>query len=183
MTETLGTLALNPCQTEEDLEKGATVLPHLRVKIRENEICVKGKSLFHSYLPSSEEPGSSKWHSTGDRGTLDAEGRLHLSGRLDKLIITGGEKVDPQVVEHSLLSHPQVTEALVIGQQDPHWGQQVIAFVKAKEAIIETQALRFYLKTMLPAYMIPKRIVIVEALPIRSNGKIDHKKVAQLAGC
>ena len=69
------------------------------------------------------------WFPTGDHGQLDGDGRLRVDGRLDDLIITGGENVWPQAVEQVLAAAPSVAEVAVVGRPDPEWGQQVVALV------------------------------------------------------
>ena len=75
------------------------------------------------------------WLHTGDRGRLDADGLLHVHGRLKELIVTGGENVAPLEVEQALLAHPAVADAGVAGLPDPEWGEAVTAFVVLSEPV------------------------------------------------
>ncbi len=69
------------------------------------------------------------WYFTGDMGYLDAEGELYVSGRVDDMIITGGENVHPVEVEEALARHPLVRDVAVVGEPDERWGERVVAFV------------------------------------------------------
>src|SRR6185312_14481712 len=70
------------------------------------------------------------WYFTGDTGYVDADGDLFVTGRVDDMIITGGENVSPGEIESVLSLHPAVAEAAVVGLPDPRWGQRIAAFVK-----------------------------------------------------
>lgn len=123
------------------------------------------------------EPRTNPWWNTDDAGWIDAEGRLHLVGRIDGMIITGGEKVDPRRVEAALLDHPQVNEALVLGRDDAEWGQRVVAFYTG---MAKPPELRVLLADRLPAYMMPKQMLAVPYLPLDERGKPDHPRINQL---
>ena len=82
------------------------------------------------------------WLHTGDLGRLDADGRLHVLGRLKELIVTGGENVAPLEVEQALLGHPAVADAGVAGLPDPEWGEAVTAFVVLREPADAERAAR-----------------------------------------
>ena len=74
------------------------------------------------------------WYFTGDTGYFDAEGDLFVTGRVDDMIISGGEKVSPGDIESVLSLHPAVAEVAVAGLPDVRWGQRVTAFVKRAAA-------------------------------------------------
>src|SRR5438477_8388514 len=72
------------------------------------------------------------WYFTGDTGYFDADGDLFVTGRVDDMIITGGENVSPVEVESCLSRHPAVLEVAVVGLADERWGKIVVAFVKRR---------------------------------------------------
>jgi O-succinylbenzoic acid--CoA ligase len=114
---------------------------------------------------------------TGDLGELDAEGNLRVIGRKSELIISGGENVAPSEVEDALCEHPAVIEAGVFGSPDPQWGEAVHAHVVLR-APVSTEALREHCVARLAPFKVPKRIVVVEALPRTASGKLRRRELA-----
>lgn len=114
------------------------------------------------------------WYFTGDLGYLDDEGELFLTGRIDDLIITGGENVYPAEVEAVLEAHPGVREVAVVGLPDDRWGQVVTAFVVPRSPDLCPQELdRFCLASAdLARFKRPRRYVFVESLPRSPAGKL-----------
>lgn len=124
-----------------------------------------------------------RWHRTGDVGRLDEAGRLHVVGRVDDLIVTGGEKVSPAAVERALASHPGVREVVVVGVPDPEWGQRVVAVVVPADAAPPVLAeLRTHAATALAPYALPRQLVLVDELPLLASGKPDRARLTSLAG-
>jgi len=109
------------------------------------------------------------WLHTGDRGSLTRDGRLEVQGRMDDLIVTGGENVAAQEVEAVLLAHPGVSDAAVIGVEDAEWGRAVTAFVVATATVPDIDA---HVRAHLPGFKAPKRIIQVEELPRTASGKV-----------
>ncbi len=120
------------------------------------------------------------WLHTGDLGTLDAEGNLHLIGRKADTIISGGENVAPAEVEAVLEAHPQVCEAAVVGRSDPRWGEAVTAIVVPREgAQPDPQRLREHCAQRLAAYKVPKQVVLIAGpLPRTRSGKLLRRQLA-----
>lgn len=115
-----------------------------------------------------------RWHRTSDLGRLDPGGRLHVLGRADDVIITGGENVEPGAVELALASHPGVREVVVIGVPDAEWGQRVVAVVVPSGAAPDLPGLRTHAGSTLPPYALPRRLVLVEQIPLLASGKPDR---------
>jgi O-succinylbenzoic acid--CoA ligase len=124
---------------------------------------------------------------TQDLGHGDELGRVHIEGRVDDVIISGGEKVLPGEIEARLELHPAVIEAAVVGRADPSWGVRPVAFVvlaksdeieqaadatKASEAL--TQQLLAHCRAGLPGYKVPDAFVSIDALPRTENGKLQR---------
>jgi O-succinylbenzoic acid--CoA ligase len=100
------------------------------------------------------------WFLTSDEGVVE-DGRLKVLGRLDSVIVTGGEKVDPREVAECLLHHPDVREARVFGAPDADWGQRVEAAVRISAgSSIRDEDLAAFVREHLPGYMVPKRIEV-----------------------
>jgi 2-furoate---CoA ligase len=114
------------------------------------------------------------WYFTGDMGHLDADGELHLSGRVDDMIISGGENIHPVEVEEVLARHPDVRDVAVVGEPDPRWGERVVAFVVAASPALTAEALDRYCRESpaLASFKRPRRVVFVESIPKTASGKI-----------
>ena len=113
------------------------------------------------------------WYHTGDAAVQDAAGRVRLAGRLDDLIRSGGESIQPDEVEHTLASHPDVSEAAVVGAPDPHWGQVVVACVVGKNGSLDTAELdRWCRESRLADFKRPRLYAFVDVLPRGPGGKL-----------
>ena len=131
--------------------------------------------------------GTRRVLATSDRGRLHPDGRLEVLGRLDDVIITGGVKVEPRHVEEALTGIDGVAEACVVGLSDEQWGSTVVAAVvlePGRQAGGPTRwygaALREAARARLDGAHAPKRVVVLEALPLRPSGKVDRRAVARL---
>ena len=132
-----------------------------------------------------------RWFRTDDVGHCDDGGRWHVDGRIDDLITTGGLKVAPRLVEEALTTLPGIAEAVVVGTPDDQWGQVVSAAVVPTGQIGETGEtedrgdaaptvtdLREQLRGILPAHALPRRLLVLTAIPLRGPGKPDRVAVA-----
>jgi 2-furoate---CoA ligase len=117
------------------------------------------------------------WYFTGDTGLIDADGDLFVTGRVDDLIITGGENVSPVEIESCLSLHPGVAEVAVAGLPDERWGKIVCAFVKRRVAV-EVNALDALCRNSgLADFKRPRRYVFVEEIPKSPIGKLLRRKL------
>ncbi len=114
------------------------------------------------------------WYFTGDMGYLDADGELYVSGRVDDMIISGGENIHPVEVEEALARHPGVADVAVIGEPDERWGERVVAFVVARDAALTADALDAFCRESphLASFKRPRRVVFVSDIPKTASGKI-----------
>jgi O-succinylbenzoic acid--CoA ligase len=124
-----------------------------------------------------------RWFRTDDVGHRDEGGRWHVDGRLDDLITTGGLKVAPRLVEDALTSLPAIAEAVVVATADEQWGQAVSAAVVLAASAAPgrpptVDEVRELLRGMLPAHALPRRLLVLPALPLRGPGKPDRSAVA-----
>ena len=114
----------------------------------------------------------SGWYFTGDTGFIDPDGDLYVTGRVDDMIISGGENISPVDIESVLSLHPAVDEVAVAGLADERWGQKVVAFVKLKGAV-DAEGLDAHCRSSsLPNYKRPREYVFVRAVPKSPVGKI-----------
>jgi o-succinylbenzoate---CoA ligase len=163
MTETTSQIA-----TADVGERLARPLPGAEVRIADDdEILVRGPMV-----------ATDGWLHTGDRGALTDDGLLEVYGRMDDLIVTGGENVAAAEVEAALLEHPAVTDAAVVGVDDPEWGRAVTAFVvsTATEGDIDAHA-----RARLPGFKAPKWIYVVDELPRTASGKVQRAQLESRA--
>ncbi|SFJ78365.1 O-succinylbenzoic acid--CoA ligase [Cellulomonas sp. KH9] len=122
-----------------------------------------------------------RWLRTADRGRLD-DGVLHVLGRLDDVLVTGGVKVDPLAVEEVVAGLPGVREVCVVGVPDQHWGESVVAVVVTHDgAVPPLTALRTAVASALGPASAPRQVLVVDELPLRGPGKPDRRAVARLA--
>jgi len=122
------------------------------------------------------------WLRTGDLGRIDAAGDLWVTGRRDRMIVTGGENVSPERVEAVLATHPEVAEAAVTGVDDPEWGQAVAAVLVPRnpERPPRPAALVTWCRERLAPYEVPKRWLVVPDLPRTAAGKARRDEVTAL---
>jgi O-succinylbenzoic acid--CoA ligase len=143
-----------------------------------------GPTLASGYLGRPEETArafTDGWFRTGDHGRL-RDGRLEVLGRLDDMIITGGEKVAPAAVERILLTQPGVRAACVVGLPDPEWGQVVAAAVVADPAADapDLERLPDAVRAELGRAATPRRLRTLPEIPLLGIGKPDRAAVAEL---
>jgi 2-furoate---CoA ligase len=112
------------------------------------------------------------WYFTGDTGFMDRDGDLFVTGRVDDMIITGGENVSPVEIESALSLHPAVLEVAVVGLPDEKWGRVVAAFVKRKGPVTEQELEQFCRTSGLANFKRPRRFVFVDDLPKSPVGKL-----------
>jgi 2-furoate---CoA ligase len=117
------------------------------------------------------------WYFTGDTGYFDADGDLFVTGRVDDMIITGGENVSPVEIESCLSLHAAVSEVAVVGLADERWGKVVAAFVKRRAAVEPDELDAFCRSAGLANFKRPRRYVFVETLPKSPVGKLLRRKL------
>jgi O-succinylbenzoic acid--CoA ligase len=123
------------------------------------------------------DPSAERWFSTGDRGQMDEAGRLTLLGRADSMLISGGEKVYPELVEEQLAGFPGIDEVAVSGRADPVWGERLVAVYRGD---IDEAALAQLCRDGIAGAMRPRAFVKVDNLPRTANGKLDRGALRDL---
>lgn len=139
----------------------------------DGRIRLRGPMLLRAYRDGTDPKDADGWFDTGDAGSLDADGRLRVDGRLSELIISGGENVWPAAVEQVLRRDPSVADAAVIGRADPEWGERVVAIVVPAPGHEPPtlEGLRALVKEHLPAFAAPRQLDLVDAIPKTNLGK------------
>ena len=114
------------------------------------------------------------WYFTGDLGYVDADGELHVAGRVDDMIISGGENIHPVEVEDALARHPDVRDVAVVGEPDPRWGERVVAFIVSARPGLTAEAVDRHCResATLASFKRPRRVVFVDEIPKTASGKI-----------
>ncbi len=135
------------------------------------EVVVTGRLVFGGYDHARVPPMSTHTVATGDKGWRDAAGRLYLLGRMDDMLIVGGENIYPQQVEDRLMALPQVVDVAVAGLADDDGGQRIVAWFVLRPGH-DIGASDF--ASVLPAYMHPTRWTVVDALPRNAIGKLAY---------
>jgi len=147
------------------------------------EIVIRGAGVVAGYeaQPAVNEAAFfDGWLRTGDQGRFDEDGYLYVTGRLKEMINRGGEKVSPKEIDEALLEHPQVLEAAAFGVPHPSLGEDVAAAVVARDrAAVDVPALRAFLLQRLATFKVPSRLLLVDAIPKGSTGKIERVSLAE----
>jgi 2-furoate---CoA ligase len=156
---------------------GARSVVELAAIGEEGEIIgsLAGDEAFEGYWRRPEADAKALregWYFTGDTGFVDADGDLFVTGRVDDMIITGGENVSPVEIESCLSLHPAVSEVAVVGLADEKWGKVVAAFIKRHGPVSEAELEQFCRTSGLADFKRPRRYVFVHALPKSPVGKL-----------
>ena len=117
------------------------------------------------------------WYFTGDTGYFDADSDLFVTGRVDDMIISGGENISPVEIESCLSLHPAVSEVAVVGIADERWGKIVCAFVRRCGAVEPEELDQFCRTSGLANFKRPRRYVFVKAIPKSPVGKLLRRKL------
>src|SRR3984893_9354395 len=139
-----------------------------------------GDESFEGYWRRSDADAKSLrdgWYFTGDTGFVDGDGDLLLTGRVDDMIITGGENVSPVEIESCLSLHAAVSEVAVVGLPDERWGKIVAAFIKRRAAVAAEDLDLFCRASGIANFKRPRRYVFVEAIPKSPVGKLLRRKL------
>ncbi|MCW2520838.1 MAG: acyl-CoA synthetase [Mycobacterium sp.] len=144
-------------------------------------IFVRNSTQFDGYTSGATKDFHDDYMSSGDVGYVDSSGRLFVVGRDDEMIVSGGENVYPIEVEKTLATHPEVTEAVVLGAHDETYGQRLVAFVVLEAGAAATpDVLKDHVRANLANYKVPRDITVLAELPRGSTGKILRRDLQEL---
>src|SRR5437588_11814214 len=126
--------------------------------------------------PFSRRPGA-RLYRTGDLAHCLRDGRIEFLGWLDHQVKVRGYRIELGEIEQALLEHPAVSESVVVARQSQAGSKQLVAYVVAApdQEAVEQAALRSFLGERLPEYMVPSHIMLLDALPLTANGKVDRR--------
>jgi len=170
-------------------------IPHVEVSIQDDtglelgtgdigEVCVRGGNVMLGYWQQPAETAKimrNGWLLTGDIGYRDHEGYYYITDRKKDMLLVNGINVYPREIEEILYQYPGVKDAAVIGKPDPRKGEQPIAFVSPNDgAVLEEKALQQFVRRKLADYKVPRKVVILPALPRNATGKILKTTLREL---
>jgi 2-furoate---CoA ligase len=161
---------------------GAQSIDDLAAAGQEGEIIalLAGDESFEGYWRRPEADAKALrqgWYFTGDTGFIDRDGDLFVTGRVDDMIITGGENVSPVEIESCLSLHAAVSEVAVVGLPDERWGKIVAAFVKRRAAVEPDELDAFCRSSGLASFKRPRRYVFVAEIPKSPVGKLLRRRL------
>jgi fatty-acyl-CoA synthase len=174
-------------QVHRRLGSVGRALPSIEVEIRgpegevlgpdePGEIFIRGDQVSGEYTHKKviDQDG---WFGTNDAGWLDEARYLFVAGRLDDVIVRGGENISPGEIEDVLREHPAVADVAVLGLPDDHWGERVAAAVVAKGAAPSTAELASWVRARLRSTKTPELWEFRDALPYNDTGKLLRRQL------
>ena len=192
LSEASPNVVMSDWRDPEELRVQGLALPHPGIEIRissENEIQVRGWSVMRGYCNNPEATAKAftadGWLRTGDLGSLTADGRLRMTGRLKDVFRVGGENVAPAEVEEVLLAHPAVETAQVIGVPDARLGEVGCAYVTLKSGgKVSEEELLNWCKAKIANFRVPRYLKVVkdfESIGMTASGKVQKTKLREHA--
>jgi O-succinylbenzoic acid--CoA ligase len=147
----------------------------------EGRIRIAGPVLFDGYDGRADLTADvlrDGWFHTQDLGRLDDDGRLQVLGRVDEVVLSGGVNVPGPAVAARLRAHPAVEAVEVVGAADAEWGQRVVACLVGDLSLEEA---RDWVAAAHPRSWAPRQVVRLEEIPLLHNGKVDRRRLEELA--
>lgn len=148
------------------------------------EISARGPTVTPGYWHDPAATGAAfrdGWFHTGDLARVHEDGRIDLADRTGDVVNTGGEKVYSTDVERALADLEGVREIAVVGTPDPHWGQVVTAVIVAEGAGVDFARVVAHARARLADFKVPRRLVLLDALPRTASGKVSKRDVRAAA--
>jgi fatty-acyl-CoA synthase len=143
---------------------------------RPGQIFVANGIEFDGYTGGGGKESMDGLMATGDIGHFDLAGRLFVDGRVDDMIVSGGENVFPAEVEEALVNHPDILEAAVIGVSDGEYGQRLRSFVTLRAGASLTESdVKDHVRQRLARFKVPRDVRFVDALPRNPTGKVMRR--------
>jgi fatty-acyl-CoA synthase len=191
LSEASPNVVMSDWRDPEELRVQGLAKPHdgVEVRIVDGEIQVRGWSVMRGYCNNPEATAKAfsadGWLRTGDLGSLTADGRLRMTGRLKDVFRVGGENVAPAEVEEVLLAHPAVETAQVIGVPDARLGEVPCAYVTLKDGFsTKEEELLGWCKARCASFRVPRYLRIVpdfESIGMTASGKVQKTKLREHA--
>jgi len=175
----------DPAEKARDTDGRPTGEVELRLDPTTSEILVRGPELFAGYTDAArtaEAFARGGWFRTGDRGAIDGDGWLTVTGRLKELIIRGGENIAMAEVESHCEAHPAVRQVVAVGVPDARLGERVgVAVVLAPGGRFDLDTCRrWFADRGVARFKTPERVLVLDALPTLPAGKPDRQRLSDL---
>jgi fatty-acyl-CoA synthase len=184
-------------RVDEPLEKRVSTVgrvhPHVQVKIingegrvvprgTPGELCTRGYSVMRGYWDDDERTAeavdTAAWMHTGDLAVIDAEGYCNIVGRVQDLIIRGGENVYPREVEEFLYRHPKILDVAVVGVPDAKYGEEVCAVIRLRDDVTpDAEEIRAFCRGRIAHYKVPRYVHFVADFPLTVTGKVQKFRI------
>ncbi len=162
-------------------ESGRTVTPGAT-----GEIVIRGRNVMRAYEADAAVNASAfidGWFRTGDQGVMDADGYLSITGRLKEIINRGGEKISPREVDEIILQHPAVHQCVTFALPHEMLGEEVAAAIVLREGMTcDGAELRRFAAERLADFKVPRKVLIVETIPVGPTGKLQRIGLAKALG-
>ncbi|QFG22819.1 AMP-binding protein [Actinomadura sp. WMMB 499] len=145
------------------------------------QVHVRSPTRFDGYTSGRAVAAAGAPLPIGDLGHVDRAGRLHIDGRADDMIVSGGENVHPAEIEELLAAHPDIAEAAVVGVPDEEFGQRLRACVVAAPGSsggLDAEQVRKHVAANLARYKVPREVVFLDELPRTPTGKVVKRRLA-----
>ena len=182
MTELFRPISYQAANPHESPDAIGWPVPGVEIRIVEDELWIKSPSAMDAYINAPDETREvlvDGWFRTGDLAAVDADGLVTIVGRKRERILRGGHSVFPSEVEAVLLTHPAVAEAAVLAMPHPELGEDVAAFVALRPDCLATvDELIAHCRDRLAAFKYPRRLIVLDALPKSSTGKVLKAELA-----
>lgn len=142
------------------------------------QVFVQHEMIFEGYTGGEQTNALGNMAGTGDVGHVDENKRLFIDGRIDEMIVSGGENVYPIEVEDTIAVHADVYEVAVVGVEDANFGERTVAFVVPNPgAELDEAAVKDHVKSHLANFKVPRSVVFLEELPRNATGKILKREL------
>ncbi|MGH8614417.1 MAG: amino acid adenylation domain-containing protein, partial [Gammaproteobacteria bacterium] len=134
-----------------------------------------------AFLPDPFGAPGGRIYRTGDLARYRPDGAIEYLSRIDRQVKVRGFRIELEEIEHRLLAHPSVKQAVVVAREDKPGDKRLVAYLIPTKPALDTaasvEALRAYVGTVLPDYMVPSAFVYLKALPLHPNGKLDRAQL------
>ena len=173
-----------PLAVRQGVVSSGHPLSGVKLRLTGGALAIRAPSLFSGYVGETGAPlDADGFLLTNDQAELGADGELYVRGRLDDVIVSGGENIDPLEVEAALCSLPGVKAACVFGTPSPRFGEVVTAVLVTSDARLADPAhLAPRLADRLARHKLPRLVRVTESLPLTMSGKIDRRLIREQFG-
>src|SRR5436190_13270856 len=150
------------------------------------ELCTRGYVVMLGYwddaAATARAVDTARWMHTGDLATMNEDGYVSISGRIDDMIIRGGENIYPREIEEFLHTHPKIVQASVVGVPDRHYGEQVCAWIALRDGETATlDEVRKFCKGRIATYKIPRYVLFTNDFPMTVTGKVQKFRMREIS--